>query len=163
MRLDYLNKSISTALRFYDLLASLRDAATIPAGQTNANFDMVDVTATEYQTLFTAKYFLEDVGSIEVLDLRLSAFFSEKGNGSLRWQISGDGGITFLTMAEGSFNQVGFLADNAFASGVWLSTIEPGTDKLQIRFQAKAVAGIVSTKINDGSTFRICYRKKVLF
>lgn len=123
-----------------------------------------DNSNTSYQTLFLFQHRVEDVGSLEVLSIFFAAYFRYNGNGSIRWQISGDGGITFVTIAEGSFNVVVLTQDLISGSGLWITSIQPGDDKLQVRMQVKsAVGGTVSTFIEDDSAMILTYRKKVLF
>ena len=125
-----------------------------------------DNTDTSYHTVFLFQHRVEDVGSLEVMTIFFGAFFSYNGYGSIRWQISGDGGITFVTIAEGSFTvgTVVFTNDVVSGSGLWITSIQPGDNKLQIRMQVKSTSGgVVSTFIEDDSAIFLTYRKKVLF
>lgn len=164
MRLINLNKSSSIVAIAYDLLPAVRGTGRILGGAAVTVFTMVNVTALNYQTVFLMQHRVEDVGSLEVMSILFGAFFFYNGNGSIRWQISGDGGSTFVTIAEGSFNVGVNTADLVFGSGLWITSIQPGDNKLQVRMQVKStLGGIVSTFIEDDSIIFLTYRKKVLF
>lgn len=164
MRLINQNKSVSIVAIVYGPLAATRGTAVITGGTVFKNFPMVDVTSLTYQTVFLFQHRLEDVGFLEVMSIFVGAFFSYNGYGSIRWQISGDGGSTFVTIVEGSFS-VGVLTNELVSgSGLWITSIQPGTNMLQIRMQVKSTSGgVVSTFIEDDSAIILTYRKKVLF
>ena len=123
-----------------------------------------DNTDTDYHTLFLFQNRVEDVGSLEILGIRFAVVFYYIGNGSARWQISGDGGNNFVTIAEGSFNVGVLTLSSAIGVGLWITSIQPGDNKLQVRFQVKSASGgVVSTFIDDDAVMTITYRKKVLF
>lgn len=164
MRLINLNKSASIVAIAYDLLASVRGTEAITGGTAFKNFPMVDVTSLTYQTVFLFQVRVEDVGFLEVMSTLFGAFFRYNGNGSIRWQISGDGGSTFVTIAEGSFNVGVLTSDLVFGSGLWITSIQPGDNKFQIRMQVKStLGGIVSTFIEDDTIIFLTYRKMVIF
>lgn len=163
MNLRNLNKSVSIVQIAIDLVASINGALTITGGTITKAFSLPDVTSTEYQNVFAVSYKLEDVGSIEVLSIFFLGVFQYNGNGSLRWQISGDGGNTFVTIGEGSFNVGVLTADAMSGVGLWITSISPGDNKLKIRMQAKAAAGTVQTTIRNDTAMILVYRKKVLF
>ena len=154
-----------------DTPVKLADPASLPlspgrgiAWSPNGEFLTVARNSTDYQTLFLFQVRVEDVGFLEVMSTLFGAFFRYNGNGSIRWQISGDGGITFVTIAEGSFN-VGVLTnDLVFGSGLWITSIQPGDNKFQIRMQVKSTSGgVVSTFIEDDTIIFLTYRKMVIF
>lgn len=123
-----------------------------------------DNSDTNYHTAFLFQQRVEDVGFLEVLTIFIGVFFWYIGKGSIRWQISGDGGTTFVTIAEGSFDVGVVTQDVASGSGLWITSIQPGDDKLQVRMQVKtALGGPVTVFIEDDSAIFITYRKMVLF
>lgn len=168
-----LNPRTTVLFPWADTPGKLSDPENLPlspgrgiAWSPNGEFLTVarDNTDTDYHTVFLFQHRVEDVGSLDVLSILFGAFFSYIGNGSIRWQISGDGGTTFVTIAEGSFNVGVFTNDIVFGSGLWITSIQPGNNKLQIRMQVKStLGGVVSTFIEDDSAIFLTYRKKVLF
>lgn len=163
MRLININKSASVNQIIYDFLVQLQGTIAITGGTITKAFSLPDVTSTDYQNVFAVSYRVEDVGNIEVMSIFFLAVFQYNGNGSVRWQISGDGGQTFSTIGEGSFNVGVLTADAISGTGLWITNIQPGDNKLQLRMQAKVVAGTVSTTIRNDSAMILVYRKKVVF
>jgi len=168
-----LNPRTTVLFPWTDTPIKLSDPANLPltpagyvAWSPNGEFLTVarDNTNVDYQTMFLFQHRVEDVGFLEVLSIFFGAVFYYNGNGSIRWQISGDGGSTFVTIAEGSFNVAILTQDVISGSGLWITSIEPGNNKLQVRMQVKsALGGAVSTFIDDRSAMILAYRKKVLF
>lgn len=118
-----------------------------------------DVTSNNYQTIFTYSIGFEDVGIISVFSLFFDLRWSVNGNGATRWQISGDGGITFTTITEILFNVGVLTAQRRQGSGLWITSFNTGNDKFQVRLQAKANAGTVNTTIRDSTFGNIQYRQ----
>jgi len=168
-----LNPRITVLFPWTDTPIKLSDPENTPlspgrgiAWSPNGEFLTVarDNTDTNYHTVLLFQCRVEDVGSLEVLEIRHITHFQYKGNGSVRWQISGDGGNNFVTIAEGSFNVGVLTSSSAEGFGLWITSIQTGDNKLQIRFQVKsALGGVVSTFIEDTSATGFTYRKKVLF
>lgn len=125
-------------------------------------YALTGVSSNQFTTIHSVSHTIEDVGNIEILTAGITIDFSYNGNGSMRVQLSGDGGLTWNTAASADFN-VGVLAlDFLLGAGTWITSINPGTNKLQLRIQALANAGTVNITIFDDSEFRVAYRKKVL-
>lgn len=164
MKSGYLDKAISLAYLEYDITASLQGTDVFAAGSTPGytEYTLDDVSSNQFTTVFLVPYRVEDVGSIEVISIFLQLDFTLKGNGSIRWQISGDGGSNWVTCAQGDFNNPDFVEDFFLGSGVWISNIDPGNNKLQLRMQILANSGTINSTIFDYSILELTYRKKVL-
>lgn len=155
----------------YDLATNLR-GTTVLTGGTATLYDLPDVTSESYETVFSASIGIEDVGVIEVLSLFVDLFWQVKGNGRTRWQVSGDGGLSFVTIHEfADFNVAIFTATERGGTGTWLTDsvqpgvdILPGDDKFQIRLQSRVAAGsgsTLSSKLDDRSFLSLQYRRKI--
>jgi len=161
MKLESQIKSITNVYIYYDFLASKRvvgDTLT----STSEYFSMTTISSTDYQTVLIEKYRVEDAGYVSVHDIFASLIFDVKGNGSFRWQVSGNEGTTWINIYESTFNEVGYTAYDVSGSGTWISTIDAGNNKFQVRLQVKAVAGNIDINVSDESYITVSYRKKVL-
>jgi len=156
----------------YRLTTSLRGTSVLTGGL-GVLFDLPDVTSESYVTVFSASIGIEDVGIIEVLSLFLQLYWQVKGKGRTRWQVSGDGGLSFVTIHEfADFDTLGvFQANQRGGTGTWLTNsvqpgvdILPGDDKFQIRLQSRITAGsgsTLSSKLDDRSFMYLQYRRKI--
>lgn len=156
--------TISETIFRSDLAASLRGTSPLTihdAFGTATNFNLPDVTSGDYTTVFQRNFSIEDVGLIEILTIRINIRTRVNGNGAIRWQISGNGGNTFVTFIESTFNVGVFTNITRNSYGLWITSIDTGNNKLQFRLQAKATAGTVSTQLVDQvSNVLIQYRQK---
>lgn len=121
--------------------------------------DLPDVIDANYQLILSISYTVENVGVINILSMIAALLWKVKGDGSTKWQISGDGGTTFTPITEVVFNEVGFTEIFRVGGGMWITSIDPGDNKLIIQLLAKANAGTVSTQLDDRSVIQIIYRK----
>ena len=156
----------------YQLATSLRGTIVLTSGAA-VLYDLPDVTSESYETVFSVSIGLEDVGIIEVLSLFLQLYWQVKGKGRTRWQVSGDGGLSFVTIHEfADFDTLGLFESNQRGgSGTWLTDsvqpgidILPGDDKFQIRLQSRITAGsgsTLSSKLDDRSFLYFQYRRKI--
>lgn len=128
---------------------------------TTQNLDLSDVISGSFTTVYTRTYGVEDVGIIDVSSVSLIIRTIIKGNGTIRWQISGDGGSNWITIINQAFNVGAFSSITRSGSGQWITSINTGANKLQLRLQALANAGTVNLKLDDGSSMFIQYRQKL--
>lgn len=153
--------SITMLDSIYDMAASVRGTGVLTGSVETLN--LPNVTSNIYTTILSNSYRVEDVGFIEMLSMFTALGWNMLGNGQWRWQVSGDGGTTWVTLTEVTSNTGVFTTVNRGGAGLWLSSIDIGANKFHVRFQTRAVAGTVSTQILDTSSFiRLLYRKKVL-
>ncbi len=149
----------------YRLSAKLGGTTVLTSGVAVV-YDLPDVTSESYVTVFSSSIGIEDVGFLEVLSLFVDLFWQVKGNGRTRWQVSGDGGLSFVTIHEfADFNLGVFTAVERSGTGTWLTDsvqpgidILPGDDKFQIRLQSRVAAGsgsTLSTKLDSRSFLSI--------
>jgi len=154
----------------YDLAANQRGTSVLTAG-TAVLFPLADVTDTNYVTVFQATLGLEDVGILQVLSLFVDLFWQVKGDGNTRWQLSGDGGLSFISIETSAiFHFPGFIDVERGGAGTWLSDfvqsgvdILTGDNKFVIRLQARVDVGgnTVSSKLDDRSFLSLQYRRKI--
>ena len=146
----------------YDIVAKTRGSGILTSNF--EYFSLENVSSTNYQTVFIAKYTVEDIGFIDIEDVFTHMAVFVKNAGSFRWQISGNGGNTWTAICENNFDvgSAGNLYETA-GSGLWITSLDAGTDKLQIRLQIKKTGSSdIISKIADGSYITISYRRKVL-
>lgn len=139
-------RSISMVRATYNIAAPAPLRGTNVLTGVTSSFALSDVTSNVFQTLLLNKYRIEDIGFVNVLEIKIRFAWSASGSGQWRWQISGDGGTTWVTVADITTNESPFQVEGA---GTWISSIQTGDDKFQVRFQARAVTGTVSTAIFD--------------
>jgi len=125
-------------------------------------FDLPDVSSNVYTTILLSSLAVEYVGILETVAIELGLIIVVNGNGLIRWQISGDGGNNWSTISDRSFNYVVFTPISDIGTGTWLTTINTGNNQLQLRLQALANVGIVSTKLAEDSAVEIEYRQKIV-
>lgn len=161
MRLRIPTTSITVLDPIYDMAASLRGTGALTG--LGEILNLPDVSSNLYTTILSNSYRVEDVGFIEMLSMAVTFQWYMLGNGQWRWEVSKDGGTTWVTITEVTSNTGIFTMVNRGGAGLWLPSIDVGTNKFQVRFQARAVAGTVSTQILDRASFiRLLYRKWVL-
>lgn len=127
----------------------------------NTYLDLASTTNNSYGTIFINKYSVEDIGIIEVISVEVDVGILVKGNGSIRWQISGDDGNTWVSFIERAFNVGVFASLIRVGRGMWITSINTGINQLQIRLQSLANAGTVNVKIGDPSEMLVVYRQKI--
>lgn len=141
-------RSISTVRVAYNIASPLRGTNVLTG--VGGSFALSDVTSNVFQTLLLNKYRIEDIGFVKVFEIKIKFVWNIGGNGQWRWQVSGDGGTTWVTVADITTNVTPLQVEGA---GTWISSIQTGDDKFQVRLQARAVAGTVSTQIYDIESF----------
>lgn len=99
----------------------------------------IDTTSSlVYENMYTAKYTVDVSGSITVTNIRLDITTDNSANGQSKFQISGDGGNTFVDMTDDT--TVGLV--NIFTDvGKWITNIQTGDDKLQFRILGRSTDG----------------------
>lgn len=169
MRLRNKNRSMSLVTINYSLVGSLQGTTPLVPGTVIIpgvafnSYALPTVNSNVFTTILSVSRRVEDVGNIELISIGFFCDVTYTGNGSLKWEISGDGGITWVPFAQGNFN-VGIPTPDSFlGAGLWITNIQPGDNKLQVRLQALANAGNVDVIIVDDTVLNISYRKKILF
>lgn len=167
MKLRTAITSITIVRTTYDPVASLRGTGALTgASEVFGSPTIPDVTSNQFTTIFTKSYRVEDIGNLEVLDLGVTFVANLKGDGEIRLQISGNGDVdaNYVTIYQAGptgFPLI-FIPIDSNGAGYWITSIQPGDNKLSIRLQARAISGTVSTQIDDRTSIFIVYRKKVL-
>lgn len=164
MKSVMLDKAITNNELEFSITESLQGTTVLTSGVASGSIEyaLTGVTDGSFTTIHSVSHIIEDVGNIELLTVGFTIDFSYNGNGSLRLQISGDGGSNWETCAQANFNVGVQTYDYFVGAGTWITSIDPGSGKLQLRLQALANAGTVNITLFDDSEFRIAYRKKVL-
>lgn len=153
---------IAANVFIYDFAAPLRNGS--PLTGSTAVFDLPDVTSLTYQTVFAMAMDVEDVGSIDILSLFVDFRWQIKGKGQTRWQVSGDGGNTFVDIHQSApFDTLGiFVPIERAGTGTWITSINHGQNQFIIRLQALVTSGTVSTKLDDFSFLSLQYRRIII-
>lgn len=176
MRLEWENVAISIVRLPIFYIAPLNGKAPLAGGSISTAYPLPSVSSSDFTIIFEYLRTLEDVGSLEVLDIFFEAAYQCIGNGEIRFQLSGDGGQTFTTMGQATFNNPPPIPviDSFFGAGIWVPIVESGDNKLVIRCQTRAISGTVDTILFNfapstapffvaESDLTILYRKRVLF
>lgn len=123
--------------------------------------DLPDVISNSYVDVLLQKYTVERIGFIETYSVTVVLRTGVNGNGSIKWQISGDGGANWTTIIEQSFNVGVFTDISRQGSGQWITSINIGHEQLQVRLQALANSGTVNLKLSDDfCQLQISYKQK---
>lgn len=164
MKLRKLSKAISVNYAEIEFTSPLQGSSPLTTGTPFGSnlFLLPSVSNNTYTTILSGSYKIEDVGNLEVIDIRLFVDFYYLGNGSIRCQLSGDGGNTWETCGQGNFNVAGWTFDAFLGDGMWIPSIQSGDNKYQFRLQTLANAGTVWIYVFDDIGTIIHYRKKVL-
>lgn len=91
-----------------------------------------------YETLLTTSYTIDVSGVLSVKDIYIQVLTDNDANGECKIQISGDGGSTFVDMT----GDIGTGTDlTTGGPGLWISSIDIGANKLQIRVLGRSTNG----------------------
>lgn len=102
--------------------------------------------------LATIKYTMDIQGiTIKLLNIDWDLDTNNDANGISKIQISGDGGTTFFDVV----NNIGAGVIATSGSGLWISNIDIGVDKLQIRVLGRSTDG-------NPATFKVYYTSLAL-
>ena len=141
----------------YDICNPLRGTNVLT--QSDERLALADVTDGNYTTVHSISSQLEPDGVNNLFYVYVYLDWYVSGKGSMRWQISGDGGDTWVTVTEDiDFNEVGLTNYFRYGSGEWITSVSNGDNKLQLRFQVKASEGTISSEIVDSSFLAILNR-----
>lgn len=132
-------------------MAQVRGTAITPLG--SISFGETTPLFTTSQTLtplFTSKYTLDTNGIFSVEYIRFVIVTNNSANATCLIQISGDGGITFADMTT----EIGAVGFDLFTggTGLWVSTMESGPDKLQVRILGRSTDGLSATILISDTT-----------
>lgn len=162
MKIEQFIESINIENITYHLLSKYLGNTPLTTGEFDEYISLGSITSNTYQTILLDMHTVESVGNTEILTLYLYTSLAYNGDGSIRFQISGDGGLTWVTIAEGSFNVAIETSDWFGGPGAWLTQISSGTNKLQIKMEALANSGTVDIKMST-AYIDLVYRNVVLY
>lgn len=110
--------------------------------------------------LFTSVYTIDTQGVINVIDVWFDIITDNSTNGRSVFQISGDGGTTFVTMT-GEIPSTANLETSG--PGLWIRNVSVGTNQLQIRLSGRSTDGAVATlKVRNDTTFDFIFNKLLI-
>ncbi len=122
-------------------------------------YESFTTTSPALETLFTATYTMDTQGFIDVIDVWLHLVTDNSTNGLCTADISGDGGATFIPMTTEIPSVVTL---ETTGPGLWITCIETGTDKLQIRIKGRSTDGALATiNIRNDSVIDIIFNKRL--
>lgn len=99
-----------------------------------------------YVPIFTATYTIDISGIISVVNMFFDIITYNDLNAVSKLQVSGDGGTTFVDVTGDIGSTFGLETGG---SGLWLNTIQVGTNKYQIRMLGKSTDGNPANIIAD--------------
>lgn len=147
-----------------DILSQFHSAALLPFGSTGTGYFTVGTTASAvFVPLYTATYNIDTNGKIIVVMISLTMYSNNSANGESKFQVSGDGGVTFVDVT----NTIPTGLDQArIGAGLWITEIQPGTDvlkKLQFRVMGRSTNGAPATiNVRDDSHIEFILNKKII-
>lgn len=99
-------------------------------------------------------------GVISVLDMFLDMFSDNSANAVSKLQVSGDGGTTWFDVTDDILT--GLDVERA-GSGIWIPSINTGSNKFRIRLVGKSTTGGVETvRISRDSYMIIIINKRII-
>jgi len=126
-----------------------------------ADVTIVGITNTDYEEKMISKTTVDTYGTLTLQDIYF--YYRMRGYADLRakLQISGDGGVTWTDVTD-EITGVGGAIEERTGPGLWISSIDVGTDKFQVRLIAKTVGGAVDVRVLSDSFVYIVYKKDVI-
>lgn len=137
-------------------------ALTAEVSETNAN-----EAAGETTPNWSEDIDFETYGVITVIAIHYNLRWQQKRTAgttsSAKWQISGDGGTTWVDVTD-NVTEVGAVYADKTRIGVGrhITTIKPGSNQLQLRLCAWTDGTSVETKVRSDSYIRLAIKKTVV-
>lgn len=153
-----LETAIDTVLDVFfehDLRTELADS--IPVAIQPASFPLPDVSSPDFQTILLETFGLENVGMMNVEDIRVFISVTHSGNGEFLFDMSGDGGQSFVTVFQNIVISP-VSTSTASGGGTWIKRINVGDEQLQFRLRSRSLGGVFSTAFVFGRII-LYYRK----
>lgn len=127
----------------------------------------ISLTSTDYIDLPTSNPNFEELlsfqatvdqnGELTVLSVFLDMFSNNSANAVSKLQVSGDGGTTWVDVTD----EIPTGADLERAgSGLWITSIQTGSNKLKIRLMGKSTSGASTVRIARDAYMVITINKK---
>jgi len=140
------------------------DDGSNPALTTEVSKTCASEAAAESDPSWSEDIDFEQTGTITVIsifhELHWQMKITGSGTGYAKWQISGDGGTTWIDLCVNVEETGTTYADKKRVHvGTPITSITSGTNKLQFRLCAWTTATSVQTKVRCNSYTRITYRK----
>lgn len=122
-------------------------------------YESFTTTSPALETLYTATYTMDTQGFIDVIVVWLYLVTDNSANGRCTAEISGDGGVTFIPMTTEVPDGAGLVTRGP---GLWITSINTGTNKLQIRIRGRSTDGALATiKIRNDAIIDIIFNKRL--
>lgn len=96
-----------------------------------------------YEELAKVSYTIDTTGAISVINILIDDITTDNSvNAEAKFQISGDGGVTFKDITG---NIGAGAALSTTGAGLWINSIDIGVDKFQIRLLGRSTDGSPAT------------------
>ena len=143
-----------------ELIASLVGTDIADASQSELFYSEIGTTTNlNYETLYTAKYTIDENGILNVINMYLFSLWFNDNNARSKLQVSGDGGITWTDITDDIINGIDL---EKTGPGLWITNISIGTNMFQFRILGKSTDGNVATiKLNTASYIDFMIQKKI--
>lgn len=106
------------------------------------NITIGSTSSLTYVTLHTATYTIDNIGTLTLAYVFIQIVTNNSANGECKIQISEDGGSTFVDMT----GDIGAGSNlNTGGYGLWISGINIGANKLQLRVLGRSTDGASAT------------------
>ena len=140
------------------------DDGTAPALLSEVSKTCASESAAQSDPAWSEDWSLEQFGTTTILSIYYDLEWQMKRTGGstsyAKWQISGDGGTTWVDVTDNVAETSASYADKTrLLAGLHVSSIAAGANKLQLRLCAWTDGTSVETKIRTNSYIRLVYRK----
>lgn len=146
---------------------TIRMLINIPS-QHNGAAELTD-TAISYIDLPTSNIAFEQLllfqatvdfnGVISVLDMFVDMFSDNSANAVSKLQVSGNGGTTWVDVT----NEIPTGLDlERIGSGIWIPSINTGSNKFRIRLVGKTTGGAATVRISRDSYMFVIINKRII-
>lgn len=148
----------TTVRATFDLMAKKQGSSQLTGFA--AYYLAVAVTSTSFVVAFSGSYTIDTNGVLSVVDIFLSMFTDNTVAGESKLQISGDGGVTWVDVTGAIGVGTGI---ERTGPGLWISSIQTGTDKFRFRILGRSTTGALSLiQIRSDSFIYIVYNKTII-
>lgn len=149
----------TTVRATFDLMAKNQGSSQL-TGVGAYYVTLASVADTSFAVVLSGSITIDTNGVITIINLFLSMFTNNTVAGESKLQISGDGGVTWVDVT----NAIGIGLDiNRTGPGLWISSIQTGTNKFRFRILGRSTTGALSLiRLRSDSILQIVYNKTII-
>lgn len=131
------------------------------AALTDTSLSYIDLPTSNiaFEQLLLFQATVDFNGVISVLDMFVDMFSDNSANAVSKLQVSGNGGTTWIDVTDEI--PTGLDVERA-GSGIWIPSINTGSNKFRIRLVGKTTGGAATVRISQDSYMIVIINKKVI-